>query len=442
MGRTTRVRGLPFSRDDVLALSEHLDEPEWLRERRLAAWEAAEELPIPDTSMEPWRRTNITRINWAKMVDKALPGERSLDAIPAELYAPLIGEEQGGLLVFVDGVLVHSELAEEITEQGVIFTDLSTAAKEHPELLQEILQKEAGRPEDGKFGALHAALWTHGVVLYVPEGVHIEAPFHSVEYAPGTRTTGTHIVAVVEENASAVYLHEAASPNKEEPNLHLHATEISVAKSANLRYVSLQNWGDHVYNFGHQRGRVGETAELDWVDSQMGTRLSKVFMNLDLDGDDSFGRISGIYFADGKQHLDLDTEQSHHALRTNSDLLYKGALQGDSRSVWQGMIVVDEGAQQTDGFQANRNLILERTARADSIPGLEIKADEVACTHAATIGQLDEYEMFYLMSRGIPRKDAQRMVVLGFFDPILERIGFDEVKERLVDTIERRLARL
>ncbi|MGF1506607.1 MAG: Fe-S cluster assembly protein SufD [Anaerolineae bacterium] len=435
-----RTSTFPLSREQVEQISNWQGDPEWARERRLTAWEIAEATPLPDSSTdEPWRRTNLRRAKWKQMVNIVEPQSHSIDEVPEALYRPLIGEQQGGLLVFVDGVLVRSELSETIEEQGVIFTDLQSATIEHPDILEEWWAAEAGDPSDGKFAAIHSAIWTHGVVLIVPDNTHVELPLHSVEYSTGTRTTGMHILVVLGENASATYLHESASPEGEDLIFHTHATELTVGDNSNLRYVALQNWGQNVYNFGHQRGRVGQNAQLDWVDGQMGTRLTKIFMNLDLDGDDSFGRISGLYFAENKQHLDLDTQQNHHALRTTSDLLYKGALQGDSRSVWQGMIMVDPGAQQTDGFQANRNLILERTARADSIPGLEIAADDVACTHAATIGKLDETELFYLMSRGIPREAAMRMVVLGFFDPVLQRIPFEEVQERLRASIEAKL---
>jgi Fe-S cluster assembly protein SufD len=184
---------------------------------------------------------------------------------------------------------------------------------------------------------------------------------------------------------------------------------------------------------------VSHGGQLDWVAGEMGTRMSKIFMTLDLDGNDSWGRISGLYFAHARQHLDLDTQQNHHALRTTSDLLFKGALKGHSRSVWQGMILVDPGAQQTDGFQANRNLLLERSARADSIPGLEIQADDVRCTHAATVGKVDDTEIFYLMSRGIPYTEALKLIVSGFFDPVMQRIPFEEVRERLGHSIETKL---
>jgi Fe-S cluster assembly protein SufD len=430
---------IPLTQDDVVTLSDRLGDPAWLREQRLAAWAQADAMPMPTTSDEPWRRTDIRMLDWEEAVHLDDPGSVSLDDVPTELYSPLIGDEQGGLLVFVNGRLVRSEIADQLAKQGVIFADLSSAAHDHPDLLRRFLMAHAVQVEEGKFAALQGALWTHGVFLYVPRNVQIELPLHSIEYAPNNQTTAMHILVVLEEGASATYLHESASPNLDGQIVRFGATELLVGDNANLRYVALQNWGENVYYFGHQGGRVAHSGQLDWVVGEMGGRLGKVFQTLDLDGNGSWGRMSGLYFTDNRQHLDLDTQQNHHALNTTSDLLFKGALKGHSRSVWQGMIAVDPGAQKTDGFQANRNLILENTARADSIPGLEIQADDVRCTHASTVGRVDDTEIFYLMSRGIPRDEATRLIVHGFFDPVMQRIPFQEVQDRLWDSIEDKL---
>jgi Fe-S cluster assembly protein SufD len=178
---------------------------------------------------------------------------------------------------------------------------------------------------------------------------------------------------------------------------------------------------------------------IDWIFGAIGTRLTKNFSDLDLVGQGARGRMSGFYFTDGHQHLDHDTQQNHMAPHTTSDLLFKGALKGNSRSVWQGMIYVAPEAQQTDGYQANRNLILSSNARADSIPGLEILADDVRCSHGATVGKIDPDLVFYLRSRGIPMEDAERLVVEGFFEPIMDRIPFDGVKSRFRRAIESKM---
>ena len=215
--------------------------------------------------------------------------------------------------------------------------------------------------------------------------------------------------------------------------------ELLVEQNANLKYVSLQNWGGHTFEFSHQRGRVGRDAQLDWVVGTMGGKMTKAFLEIEIDGEGGWSRMSGMYFADGKQFIDHDTLQVHHAPNTTSDLLFKGALTEYARSVWQGMIKVEKGAQNSDGFQANRNLVMRPTARADSIPGLEIEADDVRCTHAATIGQLDEEPVFYLQTRGVPLQEAERLIVDGYFWDVLERIPFEDVQNRLLQDVDRKL---
>lgn len=430
---------LPLTQDDVAALSQQLEDPGWLREKRLEAWRIAEMLPMPALTDEAWRRTDIRGLRWAETMRFPNGHASGAESVPAELTSPLIGEKQGGLLVYLNGKLTRSELSSELASQGVIFGDLSNIAVSHPDLVRRFFEDKTIQPDEDKLAALALALWTHGVFLYVPRHVEVKLPFHSVEYVSGSAMTATHIMVMLEEGAKATYLHECASPTLDAQTLHLGSTELVVGDSADLQYVALQNWGEHVYNFGHQRARVGRDAKTDWVVGEMGTRLSKVFQTLDLVGDGAWGRMSGIYFAHNKQHLDLDTQQNHRALNTTSDLLFKGALKGHSRTVWQGMIVAEPGAQKTDGFQANRNLILENTARADSIPGLEIKANDLRCTHAATVGRIDDTELFYLMSRGIPLDDATSLIVDGFFDPLMQRIPFEGVRERLQLSIDTKM---
>ncbi len=209
--------------------------------------------------------------------------------------------------------------------------------------------------------------------------------------------------------------------------------------AASLRFVELQSLGNKTWNITHERAQVDRDASLDWIFGAMGSRLTKNFSDLDLIGTGASGRMSGFYFTDRQQHLDHDTQQNHLAPHTTSDLLFKGALKGNSRSVWQGMIYVAPGAQKTDGYQANRNLVLSPGARADSIPGLEILADDVRCTHGATVGKIDPELVFYLRSRGLPIGEAERLVVEGFFEPIMERIPFDGVRERFKGAIEARM---
>ncbi|MFQ5399903.1 MAG: Fe-S cluster assembly protein SufD [Anaerolineae bacterium] len=422
-----------FSKEAVKQLSAALDEPAWMLKFRLRAWEQFDKLPMPTTQDEAWRRTNLRRLK-LDQIGPSLNGSGVSAEVPSYLGEQLTEDKAGGVLLQVDGVVKQYELSDELKAQGVIFCDMHTAVREHPDLVRQYFMTQAVTIDGGKFAALHGAFWRGGVFLYVPRHVKADAPLHSALWAVGGKTF-THTLVVVDERAQAIFIDEYASQDGEDQALHNGAIELIVRDAASLIYAGLQDFGDNVWQLSHERGRVGRDARLDWVTSVMGTRLTKAFQTVELDQPGSWARMSGIFFGNGRQHFDLDTQQNHNAPDTVSDLLYKGALKERARSVWQGMIKALPGSQRIDGFQANRNLMLDKTARADSIPGLEIEADDVRCTHASTVGQLDEEEVFYLMSRGIPRKTAVHMAVQGFFDPVMQRIPFEGVRERIFERI-------
>lgn len=423
-----------FSREAVEKLSADLNEPEWMREFRLKAWEAYQSVPMPTTKDEAWRRTDLRRLK-LDQIGPSVNGDVSADSeVPDFLGAQLTEDKAGGNLLQVDGVTRQYKLSDELKAQGVVFCDMHTAVREHSDLVQRYFMTEGVQVTDGKFAALHGAFWRGGTFLYVPKDVKAAAPLHSVLWSVNGRTF-THTLVVLDEGAEAVFMDEYASAEGNGQALHNGVIELLVKDRASLIYAGMQDFGQNVWQFNHERGRVGRDAKLDWVTSWMGTRLTKAFQTVELDEPGSWARMSGIFFTNHRQHLDLDTQQNHNASDSVSDLLYKGALKDKSRSVWQGMIKALPGAQRIDGFQANRNLMLDKTARADSIPGLEIEADDVRCTHASTIGKMDAEEIFYLMSRGIPRTTATEMVVQGFFDPVMRRIPFEGVRERIFSRI-------
>lgn len=401
---------------------------------RRRAWETFSGLPMPSMSEEAWRRTDLRGLPAASFRLPADEAHLDLAPVPDELLKPLVSDQHGGQVVLLPGGS-RADLDPALAQMGVVFTDLRTAEREHPELVTRIAG-EVVRPEEGKFAALAAALSQNGILLYVPKGVTVEQPLHSVLWGPGADLAQvSHILVWVDEGASVTYVHESASPHESGGSMHAGVVELKVADNASLKFVELQSWGRQVWNFSHERAQVGRSANLDWIFGAVGSRLTKNFSELDLAGEGAAGRMSGFYFADGSQHLDHDTQQNHLAPHTTSDLLFKGALKDRSRSVWQGMIYVAPAAQKTDGYQANRNIILSPEARADSIPGLEILADDVRCTHGATVGRLEQEPLFYLKSRGIPQVEAERLVVEGFFDPIMQRIPFEGVRGRFQQAI-------
>jgi Fe-S cluster assembly protein SufD len=406
---------------------------------RSEAWQAFKTLPMPTVKDEPWKRTDIHNLRREAFRLPKTDAYLDLEPVPDELLRPLADEEHGGEIILLPGG-ERVSLKKEFASQGVIFTDLARAENQHPELVER-LKGSIVHSHEGRFAALTGALARTGILLYVPKNVQVTQPLHSILWGPGINMAYlSHLLIWVDDGASVTYVHESASnTEKGGQSLHCGVVEIQVGTSANLRFVELQSWGEHIWNFTHERVKVGRNGTLDWIFGAIGSHLTKNFSDLDLVGQGATGRMSGFYFTDHDQHLDHDTQQNHLAPNTTSDLLFKGAVQDESRSVWQGMIYVAPGAIKTDGYQANRNLVLSPKARADSIPGLEILADDVRCTHGATVGKVDAEQIFYLLSRGIPEEDAKKVIVEGFFDPIMQRIPFEGVRERFQLSIHEKM---
>ncbi|MDF1518948.1 MAG: Fe-S cluster assembly protein SufD [Brevefilum sp.] len=406
-----------------------------LMEYRENAWENYQKLSFPNLKDEAWRRTDIRHLNSGVF---SLPDEEiNYQDPPKKLLNPnILGDGRSGQIVS-GAIETQIHLDQELSQKGVVFTDFHTAEINHSELLSKFLGKIVS-PDEDKFTALAAALARDGVFLYVPKNVVIDQPLHSLYWGAGENTAFiNHIIVWLEDGAQVTFVHESSSPkgNLGSQVFHDGIVEIYVGKNAHLSFVELQSWGQNVWSFTRERAKVMGDGKLDWIFGAIGTQLTKNFSDIDLVEPGAEGRISGFYFANGTQHLDHDTQQNHLAGNTISDLLYKGALMDESRSVWQGMIYVAPGADGTDGYQANRNLILSKGARADSIPGLEILADDVRCTHGATVGNIDEDELFYLYSRGIPEGEARQLIVMGFFERIMDRIPFEGVQNRFKDAI-------
>ncbi|NMC78011.1 MAG: Fe-S cluster assembly protein SufD [Chloroflexi bacterium] len=414
-------------------------ESAYVAKYRQEAWEAFKRLGLPTIQEESWRRTDLRSLDPGLFRLAEKDEYQKLSPVPEDLLQPLTADAHGGQILLQPGA-ARVDLNPDLVEKGVVFTDLRTAEEQYPEIVEKIMGKIV-RPAEGKFAALSAALAQTGVLLYVPRGVVVEQPLHSLLWGPGKNLAHiTHLMVYLEEASSVTYVHEAASPkNLTDPLFHAGTVEIYVGPAANLRFVELQSWGENVWNFSHERVRVDRDGNLDWIFGAIGSHLTKNFSDLDLFGTGSTGRMSGFYFTDNQQHLDHDTQQNHLAKQTTSDLLFKGALLDESRSVWQGMIYVAPGADKTDCYQANRNLVLSTKARADSIPGLEILADDVRCTHGATGGKIDPDQVFYLLSRGIEQREAERLIVEGFFDPIMQRIPFEGVRQRFQQAIHEKM---
>lgn len=424
-----------FSQEAFEAFLESRREPAWLTLMRKDAWDLFEQTPLPDLKQEEWRRTDLRMFRLERFGLPLPPGEGA--PLPKALLAENV--ELGGRAITLDSRAVESYLDKKWRDQGVLFGSLDELVAKHAEVLRPHLMARVVSPKADKFAALHAAFWSGGTLLYVPRGVCVDQPLHMLTALSPNNTDLNHALVVLEEGAEATFLAETASIDATAAGLHCGAIEIIVGPRARLRYVNLQNWGTGVWHFAHQKAVVGQDAQLQWTIGALGSRLAKVNQHVALAGRRASVQVNGVMFTEGKQHLSYHTLQHHQTPEGTSDLLYKAALQDKSHTVWRGMIKVDRDAQKTDGYQRNDNLMLSETARADSIPGLEILADDVKCSHGATAGRVDDEMIFYAQSRGLTRREATRMIVAGFFQQVFDRITIESVREALGDAIRRRV---
>ncbi len=379
---------------------------------RAEAVEAYASLPIPDTTEEHWRFTDLSGFD---------PESFASDGAGAEISTMLDLDVAGYATVTEHGIDISK------APDGVQFMPL-------PEDYER-LYSLVGWTE--KFAAHNAAMWKHGLLVVVPKGVVLEKPLY-VRIAV-TGQTFWRLVVVAEEGARASIIEEYASPAADTAAYSNAATELFVEQNAKLEYVSLQNLSQESWHFATHHARVERDAELDWVAGGFGSKKGKVRIQNDLNGPGATSRVTGAYFADGEQHIDYDTFQEHIAPNCESDFAFKGALRDNATAVWRGMIRVEPDAQKTNAYQECRNLMLSPTAHAVPIPGLEILANDVRCTHGATVSRVDREQLFYLMARGLPRAEAERMVVRGFFQDVLDRIELEPVRDAVTAALEARI---
>jgi Fe-S cluster assembly protein SufD len=328
--------------------------------------------------------------------------------------------------------------AEDLPE-GVIVAPIAQAAADHGELLRRHLGTVVAA--DDIFTTLNdEAEYRAGTFVYVPRGVVLRQPIVLRTVLSGDRALlHQRTLIVIEVSAQAEVWEQSLSADEEADNVLNAVTELVVADDARLRYVCGQDLNEQSWIFGAQRAEVGRDASLDWVALGFGSKGGRVRMETRLGGEGADARVTGAYASQHRQHIDFDTTQEHAAAHTTSDLAFRGVLQGRSTAVWKGNIIVDPGAQKTDAFQESRNLLLSKRAHADAIPGLEIQANDVRCTHAAAIAQVDAEQLFYLRSRGLREAEAKRLVIEGFLAALVERFEEGPVREVLGAALERRL---
>lgn len=409
--------------------------PAWLAARRRAAWDAFCALPLPSSTVdEDYRRTDISRLR----LDDFGTGRRSagearlIDALRAERDAAApdaawVANAPSGVQAIVG--------AEALASQGVIVCSLETAAERHPELLQRGLASVG--VGDSAFIALWNALWQGGCFVYVPRSVTAAVPVWVSHLASAENAAiFPGLVAVLDDNASLTLFESYGSPAGDTPLFSDAVTALHLGRDSRLDYCTLQQWGAGAWHLATHRATLGASAALRFFGATLGARLQKVYWDAVLEGRGAQADLAGVCFGDETQHLDHQSLQAHRAPETRSNLLLKAAVRDRARSVYSGLIDVDREAQQTDGYVANRNLILSHGAKADSVPRLEIRANDVRCGHGATAGHIDDEQRFYLESRGVPRADADRLIVRGFMEDALARVphqGFADLVGELLD---------
>jgi Fe-S cluster assembly protein SufD len=327
-----------------------------------------------------------------------------------------------------------------VTETGIEITRAPDEIRFEPlDESHELLGSLVGW-EDDKFAAHNAAAWRNGLLVHVPGGLELERPlFVRVVNAIENGSLFWRLLVVAEEGSRFSLVEEYSSASAELPGYFNGVAELFVRQAAKLEYVSLQNLSRETWHFASHHARVERDAELDWVSGGFGSKRGKTRIQNDLAGPGATSRVTGAYFGDGEQHLDFDTFQEHIAPDTESDFAFKGALRDTATAVWRGMIRVERDAQKTNAYQECRNLMLSPTTHAVPIPGLEILANDVRCTHGATVGRVDREQLFYLMARGLPRPEAERLIVRGFFQDVLDRIELEPVREAVTSALERRI---
>ncbi len=437
---------LNLSLETVAALSDYHDEPAWMRAARQAAWAQYAALPLPSAQDEAWRRTPPGRfpLETARIKLAHKPVD-DLSELPPCWHQTMAPESQvAGSLVHCDGRLAYRAAQPRLEAQGVVFADLHAALREHSELIRRHwMRGEIARPDFNKFTALHAALWTSGTFVYAPAGARVERPLQTLTAYNGEGGAGLHHTLLIAEAGSRVTLLQDRISQEAGPELNADVVEIYAEAGAWVRYVSLQHWGEQRYAVSVQEAHLQRDANLVWVNAALGSRVSKEFLRSNLTAPGARALMHGFTFAHAGQQLDQSTYQHHQAPETFSDLLYRNVLRDTARTVFYGMIRVEPGAQGTEGYQANHNLLLvppgvEVKPRAHAIPGLEIWANDVRCSHGATVSRLDPEQLFYLQARGLPRPQAESLIVEGFLRPIVERVPLAKLRERLGEEIGRR----
>lgn len=433
-----------LSLEAVEALSAAKQEPTWMHERRLAAWRLSQELALPLGTEEEWRRTDLRGLvlEQYQPLPPQVPAAQQRDALPASVVQHMALPETpvGGLLVHQDGSPLWQTHDEALLQQGVIFCPLDTAVQQHAALVEAHFMTEAVPVHTDKFTALHGALWNGGTFLYVPPGVQVSLPLHALTvHMTAAAMEQSHVLVIADRGSQVTFVEDEISGSADLPGFHNGVVELHLKAEAQVTYLQVQNWSRRLWGISHQRAILAAHSQLRWAVAGLGSRLQWTAQSVLLQEPGSQAKLFGLVLADGRQHLDYQTQQDHRAPHTESDLLFRSALLERARTVLRGVVHLRKAAQQTNAYQSTHSLLLSNKARADAIPILEIEADDVRCKHGATTGMVDDEQIFYLMSRGLSRQESQRLIVQGFFETVITEFPVEGVQENIRLAIESRI---
>src|SRR5438094_1048463 len=414
--------------------------PEWFRDRQRAAWKQFESLPNPTRKDQAWRFSNVGLLDLAKFKVGGTLTEEERDAI-LERSRGL--DEVAGRMVFAGDQLIERDvISDQLKKRGVIFQSLERAMVEHADLFRKHFMSQPAKLGSAKFAALHQALVSSGTFLYVPRGVEIELPIEIFHWLNGENTSAfPHLLLVTDELAKVTVIEHFRSVNEDAPGFACGVNDLVAGPGAKVTYVCAQNWADNVIALQMNTTTVDHDASAMSLNLNLGSRYSRFESLSRLTGEGGRSDLLAVAVAKQQQEFDARTLQDHVSPHTASDLLYKNALDDRARTIFGRLIRVEPHAHFTDAYPKVRNLLLSDDAEANSMPGLEILADNVRCTHGATSGQIDEDELFYLLSRGISTKVAQRLLVTGFLDEVIKRLDHPAIAEHLHRLIEEKFAR-
>lgn len=428
---------LQFDQEYVRQFSQGRGEPEWLLNLRLTSLEKAEDLPMvkPDkTKIDNW---NFTQFKHDVKGAPLATADELPDAIKALI--DLNGEKQN-LIVQRNASLAFSILSDELTKQGVIFTDMTTAAKEHGDLLKKYLLTEAVKADEHRLIALHAALLNGGVFVYVPKNVVVETPLQAVFWQEDPEAgLFNHVLIVAEDNSRVTYVENYLSSSTGEAAVANIVTEVIVGNNANVHFGAVDNFGSGVTTYVNRRGLVKNDGRLEWALGQMNDGNTVSENKTLLMGNGSFADAKTVTISRGEQKQNFTTNITHFGKQSEGYILKHGVVKESASSIFNGIGKIEHGASKSNAQQESRVLMLSEKARGDANPILLIDEDDVTAGHAASVGRVDPIQLYYLMSRGIPKQEAERLVIHGFLAPVVNELPIEGVKKQLLEVIERKV---